>query len=240
MPEVTVSMPAFNTAHYIGEAIRSVLAQDDVDFELIVLDDASEDKTAEVVNTFRDPRIRLLRNTHRRGISFCHNRILDESTSFKNQEADRYRALRLMRKYIYRITELTGTPVPNGLMDLWGQLYLLDRGQRLGSGIGDFRKRWFDPPDYEQFKWQIKGFAEAEIHSRVGDICMTLRAEDYLELPPVVYNYIRVGLTSSEQKKYDHFKRHAVMELKGRVLQVGRLNYIRAREPKAPYDTSDE
>ena len=81
MPEVTVSMPAFNTADYIGEAIRSVLAQDDVDFELIVLDDASEDKTAEVVNTFRDPRIRLLRNTHRRGISFCHNRILDESTS---------------------------------------------------------------------------------------------------------------------------------------------------------------
>jgi len=81
MPEVTVSMPAFNSADYIADAIRSVLTQDDVDFELIVLDDASEDRTADVVSTFQDPRIHLLRNTRRRGISFCHNRILDESTS---------------------------------------------------------------------------------------------------------------------------------------------------------------
>jgi len=81
MPEVTVSMPAFNTADYIGAAIRSVLAQEDVDLELIVVDDASDDNTVDIVKAFRDPRMRLLRNTERRGISFCHNRILDRSTS---------------------------------------------------------------------------------------------------------------------------------------------------------------
>lgn len=81
MPELTVSMPAFNSEEYIGDAIRSVLSQPDVDLELYVVDDASEDNTADVVGAFHDPRIHLLRNTYRRGISYCHNRILDETAS---------------------------------------------------------------------------------------------------------------------------------------------------------------
>jgi colanic acid/amylovoran biosynthesis glycosyltransferase len=80
-PELTISMPARNTAPYIGQAIGSVLRQTGVDFELIVVDDASQDETAAVVEAFQDPRVRLLRNRRRRGIGYCHNRVLDESRS---------------------------------------------------------------------------------------------------------------------------------------------------------------
>jgi glycosyltransferase involved in cell wall biosynthesis len=79
MPELTVAMPAYNTARYIKEAIASVLRQQEVDFELIVVDDGSEDSTTELVRTFDDRRVRLLRNDRRRGIGFCHNVIIRES-----------------------------------------------------------------------------------------------------------------------------------------------------------------
>jgi glycosyltransferase involved in cell wall biosynthesis len=79
MPELTVAMPAYNTARYIKEAIASVLRQQEVDFELIVVDDGSEDSTTELVRTFDDRRLRLLRNDRRRGIGFCHNVIIRES-----------------------------------------------------------------------------------------------------------------------------------------------------------------
>jgi colanic acid/amylovoran biosynthesis glycosyltransferase len=81
MPELTVSMPAYNTARYVGSAIKSVLSQEGVDFELIVVDDGSSDGTAEVVRSFSDPRIRLIRNKKRMGIGYCHNLVIRESTS---------------------------------------------------------------------------------------------------------------------------------------------------------------
>jgi glycosyltransferase involved in cell wall biosynthesis len=79
MPELTVAMPAHNTAAYIGDAIASVLRQREVDFELIVVDDGSDDATPELVRRFDDPRLRLLRNDRRRGIGFCHNLIIRQS-----------------------------------------------------------------------------------------------------------------------------------------------------------------
>ncbi len=81
MPELTVSMPAYNTGKYIGEAIESVLRQEGIDFELIVVDDGSEDNTTEVVQSFKDPRIRLIKNEKNMGIAYCHNLVIEQSTS---------------------------------------------------------------------------------------------------------------------------------------------------------------
>ncbi|MGH7901530.1 MAG: glycosyltransferase [Thermodesulfobacteriota bacterium] len=81
MPELTVSMPAFNTGKYIGEAIESVLRQEGVDFELIVVDDGSQDNTAEVVQSFKAPRIQLIRNEKNMGIGYCHNLVIEQSES---------------------------------------------------------------------------------------------------------------------------------------------------------------
>jgi glycosyltransferase involved in cell wall biosynthesis/GT2 family glycosyltransferase len=81
MPELTVSMPAYNTGKYIREAIQSVLRQEGVDFELIVVDDGSLDNTPEVVQSFKDPRIRLIRNRKNMGIAYCHNLVIEQSRS---------------------------------------------------------------------------------------------------------------------------------------------------------------
>lgn len=81
MSELTVSMPAYDTGKYIGKAIESVLCQDGVDFELVVVDDGSNDGTAEIVRSFKDPRIRLIRNHVNRGIAYCHNLVIEKSSS---------------------------------------------------------------------------------------------------------------------------------------------------------------
>lgn len=81
MAEITVSMPAFNTAKYIRTAIESVLQQTGIDFELIVVDDASQDDTAKIVRSFEDPRVKLFTNATNKGISYCHNLVIQHSTS---------------------------------------------------------------------------------------------------------------------------------------------------------------
>ena len=144
--------------------------------------------------------------------------VIDESTSFKNRDSIRYGCMSRLRKYVSRMIELTGTPAPKGLQDLWGQVYLLDRGQRLGNTIGAFRDRWMEPPGYNQHKWTLKPSAEAQIHQAMGDIALTLRAEDYLDLPPVVDNWVRVEMTPKQRVQYDKFARTAIMELAGKKI----------------------
>ena len=152
--------------------------------------------------------------------------IIDESTSFKNQDAERYRSMRRLRKYVSRMVQLTGTPAPNGLEDLWAQCYLLDYGARLGHGVGDFRRRWFNPPDMGQRRWQLKDHAEGQIHAAVQDLVLTLRAEDYLDLPPVLDNWIRVDLSKKEMSKYRDLQRNYVMELKGKTITAANAGVL--------------
>jgi SNF2 family DNA or RNA helicase len=139
--------------------------------------------------------------------------VLDESSSFKSRAAKRWQKLRKVRQLFTRCIELTGTPSPNGLMDLWAQVYLLDKGHRLGKTLTAFRNRWFDPPGYNQFKWEPKAHAEQEIMEKVNDICLTLREEDYLELPDVVRNHIPAYLTAEERHQYETLERHYVVEI---------------------------
>lgn len=140
--------------------------------------------------------------------------ILDESSSFKNHRAKRFTALRSVRPKINRLVELTGTPAPNGLMDLWAQIYLLDRGQRLGKTIGAYRERYFRPDKRNRdVIWSYapkEGAAEA-IRAAIADICISLKAEDYLTLPECIYDDIPVVLDAKARKAYDKLERDTLL-----------------------------
>lgn len=146
------------------------------------------------------------------------NVVLDESQSFRTVDSNRYRALRRCMKWVHRMVQLTGTPAPNGLKNLWAQAYLLDRGARLGNTQKAFRDRWMTPPDYFGGKWEMKPGSDKQIHEAMKDIALTMRAEDYLELPPVTHNIVNVEMTTPEYKKYREFRRTAVLDLAGSVV----------------------
>lgn len=123
--------------------------------------------------------------------------IIDESSSFKSHQAKRFKSLKWIRPHIKRIVELTGTPAPNGLIDLWAQVYLLDGGQRLGKTIGGFRERFFEPDKrnaQQIFTYTPKLGADEAIHRLIGDICVSMKADDYLTLPELIVNDIPVVL----------------------------------------------
>lgn len=144
--------------------------------------------------------------------------VLDESSSFKNQSSQRWKALRKLRKFFDRCIQLTGTPAPNGYRDLWSQMALLDRGQRLGRTEKAFKERWMDSPNrYDPAsKWEFKGpWAQRQIEEAVSDIAISMRAEDYLDLPPVTYNPVAVTLSRKEMTSYKEMERKFCMELEG-------------------------
>lgn len=127
--------------------------------------------------------------------------VIDESSSFKSHKSQRWKALRKALPKIERMTLLTGTPIPNGLIDLWAQIALLDGGQRLGRTFSSFRNRYYTS-DYMGFSWTLKPGAAEEIYAKISDVCLAMRAEDYLELPPMISNYLRVRLPESARKIY--------------------------------------
>ena len=142
--------------------------------------------------------------------------VIDESSSFKNPASQRFRALRKVRPLIRRIVLLTGTPAPNGLMDLWSQLYLLDRGERLGRTLTEYRERYFRPGQqngYVVYSYDARPGAEQEIFRRIGDVCVSMRSEDYLTLPPLVQNVVRVRLPEAAAKRYREMERELVLSI---------------------------
>lgn len=142
--------------------------------------------------------------------------ILDEAHSFKNQESYRFKAARKMRRLTQRVVEMTGTPSPNGYKDLWAQMFLLDKGERLGLTEDAFLDRWFDRPWNDQGAYTLKAGAREQIEAAVSDIVLTLRAEDYLDLPPVIENPIRVTLPPRVLKEYKRLEREYLAEFGGR------------------------
>ena len=144
--------------------------------------------------------------------------VVDELSSFKSNQAKRFKALRTVRPLINRFVGLTGTPAPNGLMDLWPEVYLLDRGERLGKTITGYRDRYFYPGKrngFTVFTWEPKAGAEEAIHEKISDICISMKAEDYLRLPEQVVNDIKIRLSPREIQKYQELEREKLMELDG-------------------------
>lgn len=143
--------------------------------------------------------------------------VIDESSSFKNHSAKRFKALVQVMSKIKRLVELTGTPSPNGLNDLWSQIYLLDEGRRLGKRYGQFRERYFDPgrrgPQGFVYDYDPKDGAEQSILSAISDICISMKAEDYLQLPDMVIHEIPVSLDAKAEKAYKELERKMILEL---------------------------
>lgn len=144
--------------------------------------------------------------------------VVDESSSFKNHRAKRFRALRQVLGLIDRLVLLTGTPSPRSLMDLWAQMYLLDQGARLGKTIGAYRDAYFKPGKhngYVVYDWILRDGADEVIYRHIGDICVSMTADDWLTLPERVTNRVEVELPPAARRTYDRLLRDFVAEIDG-------------------------
>jgi SNF2 family DNA or RNA helicase len=141
--------------------------------------------------------------------------VIDELSSFKSAQAKRFKALRRVRGRIHRIIGLTGTPRPNGIEDLWPEVYLLDQGERLGRTLSAFRSRFLVPEKMNGhivYSYRPREGAEAEVYDRLADICMSIKKEDVLSLPGQIYEDIVLDPGPALLKKYKKFERDRVME----------------------------
>lgn len=142
--------------------------------------------------------------------------VIDELSSFKSNKAERFKAMKKVRPMITRIVGLTGTPAPNTLLDLWPQMYLMDMGQRLGRFIGGFRDRFFLPDKRNReiiYSYKPREGAEDAIHALISDICISMKAADYLDMPERIDNSIEVSMSPKERKLYDDFQKDMVLSI---------------------------
>ena len=141
--------------------------------------------------------------------------VIDELSSFKSAQAKRWKALRRVRGRIRRIIGLTGTPRPNGLEDLWPEVYLLDQGDRLGRTLSQFRARYLVPEKMNGhivYSYRPRDGAEAEVYAKLSDLCMSIRKEDVLSLPGQIYEDVELTAPPSLLKQYKQFERDKVLE----------------------------
>jgi SNF2 family DNA or RNA helicase len=144
--------------------------------------------------------------------------VIDELSSFKNHQSKRFRSLMKVRPKVKRIVGLTGTPSSNGLMDLWAQFRLIDMGQRLGRFIGKYRTDYFLPDKRNgQVIFSYKPFPNAEkrIYDKIGDITISMKSTDHLQMPEQLAVEHPVQLSEAELERYDELKRDRVLTLTG-------------------------
>ncbi len=142
--------------------------------------------------------------------------VIDELSSFKSPSAQRFKALRRNRPLMKRVIGLTGTPAPNGLLDLWSQIYLLDQGERLGKTITGYSERYFTAgarSGYVVYDWKQKKESEEAVFDKISDICVSMKSEDWLELPEKIDRVIPVKLDESAKAKYRKLERDLLLPL---------------------------
>ena len=140
--------------------------------------------------------------------------IVDELSSFKSYQSKRFKALRKVRGSVKRIVGLTGTP--GNLMDLWAEIGLIDKGERLGRFITRYREAYFVPDKRNQmviFSYKPREGAEEEIYDRISDICVSMKARDYLQMPDLIVSDVEVAMSEAEKKKYDQLKSDLVLPM---------------------------
>lgn len=140
--------------------------------------------------------------------------VIDELSSFKSGKSVRFKELRKVRKYIKRIVGLTGTPSPNGLLDLWAQVYLLDEGKALGRTVTGYRDRYFDPDKRNAttiFSYKLKDGAEEEIYQKLDGLCISMKTSDYLKLPERLDIQHEVELPESVMEQYKQLERDMLL-----------------------------
>lgn len=145
--------------------------------------------------------------------------VIDELSSFKSPSSKRFRALRKVRPLCKRVVGLTGTPAPNGYLDLWSQVYLLDRGERLGKTVTSYRDTYFRPGKRNGhiiYEWVIRPDGKAQIDERLSDICTSMKAVDWLTMPDRVDIEHVVEMDAPTRKKYDRFAAdHVLFDVEG-------------------------
>ncbi len=149
--------------------------------------------------------------------------VIDELSSFKSHQAQRFKAMRKVRPLVSRIVGLTATPAPNSLMDLWSEMCLLDMGQRLGRYIGGYRERFFVPDKRNReivYSYKPREGAEDKIYELISDICISMKAKDHLQMPELVTNRVMVSMSPKEREVYDRLRRDMVTELNGEELDA--------------------
>ena len=140
--------------------------------------------------------------------------VVDELSSFKSHQSKRFRALRKVRPKLDRIVGLTGTPAPNGLMDLWAEINLLDMGERLGRYITRYRDEYFKPDKRNGaivYSYKPLPDAEERIYGKISDICVSMKAADYLEMPERVDNIVEVGMSDKETAMYKRLEKEMLL-----------------------------
>ena len=142
--------------------------------------------------------------------------VVDELSSFKNYKAKRFKSLMKVRPMVKRVIGLTGTPTSNGLMDLWSEFKLLDQGKRLGRFITNYRDQYFRPDKRNGqvvFSYKPLPFAEDAIYDKISDITISMKANDYLNMPKLISNHVEVEMSEKEMKVYQELKQELVITL---------------------------
>lgn len=139
--------------------------------------------------------------------------VIDELTSFKSSKSNRFKAMRLVTASMSRVIGLTGTPAPNGLIDLWAEMYCIDRGEHLGKSITKYRDAYFSKRVWNNIvvKCTIKKGCDDIIRRKIADICLSMQARDYLHLPGIMMHTERITLPEAIRKAYDAFEREKVL-----------------------------
>lgn len=143
--------------------------------------------------------------------------VLDESSSFKSHDSIRFLCMKKVRPAVKRMYLLTGTPQPKDFLDLWSQLYLMDGGQRLGDHFGNFKLEYFEKDPYKPYTFNLRAANgrnyEQEIADKIKDICISIKAEDYLKLPPRIDRIVNIDLPAIKQREYEEFEKVQVLAL---------------------------
>jgi SNF2 family DNA or RNA helicase len=152
--------------------------------------------------------------------------VIDELSSFKSFRAERFKKLKSAAPYIRRLVGLTGTPAPNGLLDLWLQIYLLDGGERLGKYVTHYRDKYFVPDTMNRrtgvvYFWALKPGAADRIHAAISDLCVSMRAEDYLALPDRIDRTVNVILPKEARRQYDKLQDELILSLAQSDVEAG-------------------
>lgn len=142
--------------------------------------------------------------------------VIDELTSFKSSKSERFKAMRIAAPSLKRIIGLTGTPAPNGLIDLWAQMYCLDQGERLGKSVSRYRETYFESRRWNNIvvRCDVKKGCEEIIRAKIADICLSMQARDYLQLPDMITHTAEVRLSDKTMAAYLKFERDKVLEFK--------------------------
>ena len=140
--------------------------------------------------------------------------VIDELTSFKSSKSNRFKAMRMATPTVSRVIGLTGTPAPNGLIDLWAQMYCIDMGARLGKSVTKYRETYFETYQRNNIviRCDVKKGCDEIIRNKIADICLSMQAKDYLQLPDLLTHTVKVQLTPSVMAAYTKFEKEKVLE----------------------------